>query len=67
MTINQKTIDAWNELKEHTDIEKISIHSRISRVTISNAFKYKRASSSTILAIDKYFKEKKSLIKNLAS
>lgn len=67
MTINQKTIDRWNELKEHTDIEKISEDSKISRVTISNAFRSKRASSSTILAIDKYFEEKKKSLKNLTN
>ena len=59
MIIAKNILERWNELKEHTDIEKIANQYNISRVTISNAIRLGKASSITILAIDDYFKNKK--------
>jgi hypothetical protein len=65
MIIAENIIQRWNELKEHEDIENIAKESGISRVTISNAFTSKRASSKTIFAIDKYFRAKQTKLNKL--
>jgi len=65
MIIAKNILDRWNELKEHEDIQRIADEFNISRVTISNALRSGKASSTTIFAIDKYFRSKKNKLNKI--
>jgi len=65
MKIEPELSKKWNTLYEHGDYVKIAKATKLSRLTILNAFKYGRCSSNTLVLITKFYQKKEKLINNL--
>ena len=65
MKIDNKILEYWKKHYEHGDYIKVAKFTKLSRLTIFNAFKYGRCSSNTLVLITNYYKKKEKLIKNL--